>query len=122
LGKQRAKQAKDPEQYHGRIRFGSKGTTDPSAPTEGNPPPARSVAGEAANWTISARLPHQPPKLLLAVASRLDFYQSYFFYASLPRGCFATGPPHVLAAAGDDGAAGRDDGVGERGGDGGQKW
>jgi hypothetical protein len=41
-----------------------------------------------------------------------------FFYASLPRGCFATGPPHVLVAAGDDGAAGRDDGVGERGGEG----
>nr|CAB3477434.1 unnamed protein product [Digitaria exilis] len=45
----RTKQAKDPEQYHGRIRLGSERTTDPSAPAEETPPTARSGAVEAAN-------------------------------------------------------------------------
>lgn len=76
-----AKQAKDPEQYHGRIRLGSEGGTDPSARAEGTPPPARSAAVEAANWTASAPFPHNNPHtLLLAVASRGPPVSLSFFF------------------------------------------
>jgi hypothetical protein len=88
------------------IRLGSEGTTDPSVPAAGTPPPARCAAAAARRIELPQHLfpTNHPRRCLLSLVAFLRSGLSLFFPA-LPVVASLLLRPLYGLAAGDDGAA-----------------